>query len=290
MMNELTELGLADSTLTMDPRNSLLPESVSGEKRGDRETAITFDNDHVRKLTAVMLNLEEPLEALERRGISLRRFAIDHATPEGLLPKYRVFLGTEEHWFASKSEIDAFLAEAQQQVGGELRVADVQAQPEATSDEADSSENGAPSAVLEVTDLHEVRSINETLRRLFKDFGLTLNDLLPPPPRNAEPVRPYQIVAGDIDRRLTSLRELVPTLRELGSRGLTYTRFKGLGEMNPNELYETAMSPSSRVLKQVSLEDAAAAEEIFRVLMGDHVEPRREFIEKHALDVRDLDI
>jgi DNA gyrase subunit B len=60
--------------------------------------------------------------------------------------------------------------------------------------------------------------------------------------------------------------------------------------MNPNELFETAMNPETRVLKQVTLEDAAAAEEIFRVLMGDHVEPRREFIEKHALEVKDLDV
>ena len=67
-------------------------------------------------------------------------------------------------------------------------------------------------------------------------------------------------------------------------------RFKGLGEMNPVELYETAMDPHNRILKRVVLEDAAAAEEIFRVLMGEQVEPRREFIEKHALEVKDLDI
>jgi DNA gyrase subunit B len=71
---------------------------------------------------------------------------------------------------------------------------------------------------------------------------------------------------------------------------LNYTRFKGLGEMNPDELYETAMDPKVRILKRVTLDDAASAEEIFRVLMGDHVEPRREFIEKHALEVRDLDV
>jgi topoisomerase-4 subunit B len=70
----------------------------------------------------------------------------------------------------------------------------------------------------------------------------------------------------------------------------TVTRFKGLGEMNPDELFETSMDPTTRVLKKVQLDDAAAAEEIFRVLMGDHVEPRREFIEKHALEVTDLDI
>ncbi|MCA9020384.1 MAG: DNA topoisomerase IV subunit B, partial [Planctomycetaceae bacterium] len=68
------------------------------------------------------------------------------------------------------------------------------------------------------------------------------------------------------------------------------TRFKGLGEMNSEELWDTSMDPENRVLLQVGMEDAAAADEIFRVLMGDIVEPRREFIEKHALDVKNLDV
>ncbi|MCA9055923.1 MAG: DNA gyrase subunit B, partial [Planctomycetaceae bacterium] len=149
---------------------------------------------------------------------------------------------------------------------------------------------GGETGTVPVTDLHEVRTINDVLRTLQTDFSLSLNDLLSAPPKNAEAVYPYEIGGHETPRRLQSLRELVPTLRDLGGRGLIYTRFKGLGEMNPEELFETAMDPEHRVLKQVTLEDAAAAEEIFRVLMGDHVEPRREFIEKHALEVKDLDI
>jgi DNA gyrase subunit B len=89
---------------------------------------------------------------------------------------------------------------------------------------------------------------------------------------------------------LSSLRDLLPTLRKMGEKGLRLTRFKGLGEMDPEELWTTSMDASQRMLLQVTMEDAAAADEIFRVLMGDHVEPRREFIEKHALDAKDLDI
>jgi DNA gyrase subunit B len=143
---------------------------------------------------------------------------------------------------------------------------------------------------LHVTDLHEVRSVNDGLRKLRDGFGLSLGDLLPAGIVNAEQVYPYEIDNESAPRRLTSLRDLVPAIRDIGGRGLIYTRFKGLGEMNPDELFETSMDPTTRVLKKVQLDDAAAAEEIFRVLMGDHVEPRREFIEKHALEVTDLDI
>lgn len=89
---------------------------------------------------------------------------------------------------------------------------------------------------------------------------------------------------------LTNLRDLLVELRQMGEKGLTLTRFKGLGEMNSEELWDTSMDPEKRTLLQIRMEDAAAADEIFRVLMGDAVEPRREFIEKHALDVKQLDI
>ena len=89
---------------------------------------------------------------------------------------------------------------------------------------------------------------------------------------------------------MTSLRELLSQLRDLGERGMKVTRFKGLGEMDAEELWDTTMDPATRTLLKVTMADASAADEMFRVLMGDAVEPRREFIEKHALDVKDLDV
>jgi DNA gyrase subunit B len=79
-------------------------------------------------------------------------------------------------------------------------------------------------------------------------------------------------------------------VEQFGKDGVTIQRYKGLGEMNPAQLWETTMTPDNRVLKQITIEDAVAADQIFSVLMGEEVEPRREFIQQHAKEVRELDV
>jgi len=278
MMGELLELGLEAATLVLFPREGLVRHHPEGTVQ-QRE----ITGNELRSLALTLGQIEEPLEALERRGISLRRLAMEQATPDGLLPRFRTFRGTDENWFATREEMDAFVAEHSQPAALESRPAD-SSQPAPETGEADVVET------VTKADLFEIRTINQVLRTLQSEFGLSLNDLLPAPIKNAEQVYPYELVGHDTPRKLLSLRELAGVLRDLGGRGLIRTRFKGLGEMNHDELAETAMDPATRLLKKVTLDDAAAAEEIFRVLMGDHVEPRREFIEKHALDVKDLDV
>ena len=286
MMAELLSLGLDGATLVIRSRTS--------HAHAGNGAARTITGEPLARLAQLLGSMEESLTALERRGIVLRGM-MPHLTPEGLLPRFRVFLGVEEHWLATTRERDAFLATAQRDAGRELSVADEAAIPPESAKKPDGSPAPEPANVpsaptVQVTDLHETRSINEGLKPLQAEFNLSLEDLLPAGTVNAEQVYPYEIESGHGSRRMTSLRQLGPTLREMAGRIVTHTRFKGLGEMNPDELFETSMDPNNRILKLVTLEDAAAAEEIFRVLMGDHVEPRREFIEKHALEVADLDV
>jgi len=98
------------------------------------------------------------------------------------------------------------------------------------------------------------------------------------------------VTSGKDEHEVHSKNELLTHLMEAGKKGRVIQRYKGLGEMNPDQLWETTMDPAARSLLEVRIEAAAAADELFSILMGDAVEPRRQFIEENALDVQNLDI
>jgi DNA gyrase subunit B len=137
-------------------------------------------------------------------------------------------------------------------------------------------------------EFHEIKTINAGLKEL-ETFGFSMDAILPQERTGMEGSR-YTLRRGDNVTAVHDLRDLVGAVRAAGEKGIQVTRFKGLGEMNAEELRETTLDPSNRTLIQVRMENAAEADAMFRILMGDKVEPRREFIEKHALDVRELDV
>jgi DNA gyrase subunit B len=103
-------------------------------------------------------------------------------------------------------------------------------------------------------------------------------------------VGPFHLERNGERETLASLAELVDRVYEVAKKGLNIQRYKGLGEMNPTQLWKTTMDPETRRLLQVTIEDGALADELFTILMGDAVEPRRNFIENNALEARNLDI
>ena len=99
-----------------------------------------------------------------------------------------------------------------------------------------------------------------------------------------------EIITEDESFLINSTCQFLEKVKETGKKGMTIQRYKGLGEMNPDQLWETTMKPEGRTLLQVRAEDDAEADSIFTTLMGDQVAPRRKFIEDHALDVKNLDV
>ena len=261
MKEQLLEAGLADAVFEPDHERVI---------RGNEMT----------HLCRSLASLEDSLHALERRGISLRAHAARQDPESGRLPVYHVFLGHEEHWFAGRENMDEFLARREEAVGEELKLAD--------KPDEETNGNGQPATRLHIVEFHEVRSINNELAELRK-MGFEIDSLIPQERTGIEEPR-YRLRRGDMVTGLDDLRGLLTAVRAAGEKGLQVTRFKGLGEMNAEELRVTTLDPANRTLQKVTMPDASAADDLFRILMGDKVEPRREFIEKHALEAKNLDV
>ena len=246
-----------------------------------------ISGDQMQKLCRTLAGLEDALVALEKRGISLRDHAGRRDAQTGKLPMYHVYYGVEEHWFTSRDDFEAFVKGKEQAAGGTLAVGRIE-ESVAAQDATPGTAHDTGRDQLVVIDLHEVRSINAGLKEL-EAMGFGIETLMPQDRTGSEDAR-YTLRRGDNEIGLEDLRGLLTAVRRAGEKGLSITRFKGLGEMNAEELRDTTLDPANRTLLRVTMTDAAAADDLFRVLMGEKVEPRREFIERHALDVKNLDV
>jgi len=275
MSSELMNRGLQGTRLSILKKT----EDTAGDKKG---APIQWEGEPLARLVGILGEMEDSLQILERRGLSIATFL--NRAGAGGLPVYRVLLGGREQWFTTSAEADAFLRQEQQRLGRDLVVADESAEHGGGNGQT----NGHGETFLR-QEFHEVRGINRGLERL-REFGLDASCLVEAPRvAGREPPPRFILENGDLHRVLPHLRELVSEIRRLGERGLTVTRFKGLGEMDGEELWETTLDPEKRMLMQVHLDDAFKADEMFRILMGEKVEPRRDFIQKHALEVKDID-
>jgi DNA gyrase subunit B len=275
MYHELTARGLKGTKLAVHPRvdpqasdqQTPPPQRIGGEQ--------------LSALMQTMTNMEDALVTLERRGVNLPVFLA--RTGDRGLPVFRVVVGGREEWCHTAEEVDALRERERQRLGRDLVVEDVP-----TTGTGTAPASLAADAFFE-QELHEVRVVNRGLEELRR-FGLEPADLLPPVRlAGREPPVRLRLESGEQGRTLATLRDLVSEVRKLGEKGLSVTRFKGLGEMDPEELWETTLDPERRTLLQVQLDDALKADEMFRTLMGEKVEPRRDFIYKYAIEVKDID-
>lgn len=249
------------------------------------------EGERMERLCKTLAPMEDAMLALERRGIALKVHAVRQDPVSGKLPMFHLIMGRDDRWFVTRKELDAYLEE-QGLAAPDGPTEEVEAETPADpnlSTAPESAGNGIPEPPQHhITELHEIRTINIHLAEL-SEMGFDIQSLIPQERTGAAESR-YKLLRGETETGLEDLRGLLTAVRAAGERGMQITRFKGLGEMNAEELRETTLDPANRTLMQVTMSDVSAADDMFRILMGDKVEPRREFIQKHALDVRNLDV
>ena len=237
----------------------------------------TLAGPELRRLIEAVLRLEEALPLVQRKGVSLERYLQQVDAKGGRLPVYRARRENRDHWFYSQEALDQWIAAEEKTAGKELPV------------HSDDFEN-APADVdgIVLNEFHGAPEMEGALRDVL-NLGFTASDLFRT--EDVEGKARYRLANGDVALPVRTLREILREIRVIGRKGLDdVQRFKGLGEMDAEQLWETTMDPAHRTLLKVKIEDAVEAERMFTVLMGEEVEPRREFIEKHALEVKNLDV
>lgn len=255
----------------------------------DLQNGTKFTGDEMRKLAGILASMEDAIVALERRGIGLKLHATRADLATGALPVVHLFVGSRDYWLRNVDEITEFVRKEEERLGKKILFGEQIVAPP-----VEGADPNSPPAIDEnaikaySVELHEVKTINAGLSQL-KPYGIELESLIPQERTGTDEPR-YILRRAENEIPLKELRTLVSSIREMGQKGMSVTRFKGLGEMNAEELRDTTLDPKNRTLVQVSMRDAGAADDMFRVLMGEKVEPRREFIETHALEVRNLDV
>ncbi|MCK5175820.1 MAG: DNA gyrase subunit B, partial [Planctomycetes bacterium] len=223
-------------------------------------------------LVKLLNDVERTIGVLDRRGIVFGSFVKNYYDGQRL-PTFHIRVEGESEFFYDKAAY-------------EKRLADFDGQVE------DGHPGGNGSKVV-AEELHEVVRLNEVDKRIRADFGFDMRDFLLKAAKavsgEALPTK-FEITCGDQRHQVASLGGICPAIREIGGQGIQVKRFKGLGEMNSDQLWDTTMNPEKRTLLQVKLEDAVEASRLFSILMGDDVEKRRNFIREHALEVQNLDV
>ncbi len=227
--------------------------------------------EQLKSVLQCINRIESFAGSLEKKGISLGDYLARARGTE--LPTVRVVSNGIERFFYSEVEYTGFMRQYKVEKGEEVKLEEENGQEETR--EAD----------VRVTEYTEAQPLGKLLAALA-EAGFAGSDY-----RRGEDSEALGTArVGKEEREVRDLRELASIVREKGQGSVSYQRFKGLGEMNAQQLWETTMKPENRTLVRVRLEDAARADEMFSVLMGSNVEPRRAFIDRYAREAKNLDI
>jgi len=237
-------------------------------KKTKKELKVT--DKKLAELVKLLAEAERNIAVLKNRNIDFG-YLVENRCDSGKLPVFRIIVDGTESLFTD--------------------IAKYEKQLDKLKDRIDALPEDDESVITQ--ELHEVERINQISAGLKKDFNLDLSDFLLKQETtvSGEPVPTkfcLNSTAGTCD--IASLGDICAGIRQIGGRGVEIKRFKGLGEMNSEQLWQTTMNPATRTLLSVRLDDAGEADRLFSILMGSNVEKRRNFIQEHALEVQNLDV
>jgi DNA gyrase subunit B len=259
----------------------LLISQISGVKKSDKgskvekskrtQKTIKIDGMQLEQLVKILAEAERLISVLNRRGIKFAEFLANFYNGNSL-PTFRIRVaGQKDELLNNKREYEKRI----EQLEKTFKAQQTEEEP------------------FIAEELHEVERINQINTKLKEQFGLDIGDFLLKGEKSVSgedlPTK-FQLVNGQDVYKIASLGDICSAIRQIGGRGIEIKRFKGLGEMNSEQLWETTMNPETRVLLKVKLDDAGEADRLFSILMGDDVEKRRNFIRDHALEVQNLDV
>jgi DNA gyrase subunit B len=266
MRKKLTELGLDSTRLIV---------------RGDDATeAKRLEKEELAKVVLLLSRMEELVSIIHRRGIDFLELLGQRRS--GHLPKFHLVIDGRDFFAVDAAERDEVLRKNRL----------VLDEPQGDGANGDGKPDPNLRRLQKNQELHETREL-ENIFASLAEHEISIDDYARAQEESVSgeklPTR-YALVNEEQTIDVAGVRELLPQVLALGKSDIVIQRFKGLGEMNSEQLWETTLDPSKRVLLRITLEEAGEAERLFSVLMGEDVERRRQFIEDHALEVKNLDV